>query len=89
MSPAFRIVVSSSFLLAAGFFGPAELPQPIVAKLNGEIGRALASPEANGKLRALYLNVIVTPREQLRGFIASTSESFGRIVKGAGIQPVD
>jgi tripartite-type tricarboxylate transporter receptor subunit TctC len=72
-----------------GFFGPAELPQPIVAKLNGEIGRALASPEVNGKLRALYLNVIVTPPEQLRGFIASTSESFGQIVKGAGIQPVD
>ena len=72
-----------------GFFGPAELPQPIVAKLNGEIARALASPEVNGKLRALYLNVVVTPPDQMAAFVARTSEVFGDIVKRAGIQPAD
>ena len=72
-----------------GFFGPAEVPDPIVVKLNGEIGKALASPEVSAKLRYLYLNVIVTPPGELRGFIASTSDAFGRIVKAAGIQPVD
>jgi tripartite-type tricarboxylate transporter receptor subunit TctC len=72
-----------------GFFGPAEVPQAIVAKLNGEIAKALASPDVAGKLRSLYLNVIVTPPAELRPFIAGTSDAFGRIVKAAGIQPVD
>jgi tripartite-type tricarboxylate transporter receptor subunit TctC len=65
------------------------LAPAVTALAGGEIARALAAPEVNGKLRALYLNVIVTPPEQMPAFVARTSEAFGEIVKRAGIQATD
>jgi tripartite-type tricarboxylate transporter receptor subunit TctC len=72
-----------------GFFGPAELPQPIVVRLNGEVSKALQTPEVSSKLQAAFLNIIVTPADQIRPFISDTRDTFGKIVNAAGIQPVD
>ncbi|HEV8262406.1 MAG TPA: tripartite tricarboxylate transporter substrate binding protein [Burkholderiales bacterium] len=72
-----------------GFFGPAGLPQPIVVSLNGEIAKVLESSEVSARIRGVYLNVLITPPEKLRPLILETTETFGRIVKSAGIQPTD
>ena len=72
-----------------GFFGPAGLPQPIVARLNADVSRAVESPEIAPKLRELYVRTIHTPPEQMTALIASTTEAFGRIVKASGIKPLD
>jgi tripartite-type tricarboxylate transporter receptor subunit TctC len=72
-----------------GFFGPVGLPQPMVARLNAEVGRAVQSPEAAPKLRELYVRTLLTPPEQMPALINATTEAYGRIIKAAGIKPVD
>lgn len=72
-----------------GFFGPPGLPQGIVLKLNAEIAKALEAPEVNGKLREINVITVITPAEQLPAFISNMAESFGKIIKTAGIRPVD
>lgn len=70
-----------------GFLGPAGLPQPILARLNGEIVKAIGAPDARAKLEAMGLNVIANTPEQFSALIRSGIEQYGRIVKSAGIQP--
>jgi tripartite-type tricarboxylate transporter receptor subunit TctC len=72
-----------------GFFGPAGLPQPIVVRLNTEVSRAVDSPEVAPKLRQLYVRTLHTPPGEMRALIAATTEAFGKVIKTAGIKPVD
>lgn len=68
-----------------GFFGPAGLPQAVVARLNTEILKALNAPEVRSKLEAA--EVIGGTPEQFGAYVKSEIENFGRIVKAVGIQP--
>ncbi len=70
-----------------GFLGPAGLPQPILARLNGEIVKAITASDARAKLEGMGLNVIGNTPEQFAALIRSGIEQYGRIVKSAGIQP--
>jgi tripartite-type tricarboxylate transporter receptor subunit TctC len=72
-----------------GVFAPPGLPQPIVNRLNAEVGKALEVPEVRAKIQELYLNIITLPPEQLRPFIAESADLFGRIIKTANIKPFD
>jgi len=80
--PAFR-KPSSWF----GFFGPAGLPEPIVTRLNGEIGKALAEPELAKNFEANgYAPIGGTP-QQFADLLKDGIERYGAIIKAAGIQP--
>src|SRR3954467_5331182 len=80
--PAFR-KPSSWF----GFFGPAGLPQPIVTRLNAEIGKALAEPElAKNFETSGYAPIGGTP-QQFADLLKDGIERYGAIIKAAGIQP--
>jgi len=70
-----------------GFLGPAGLPQPILARLNGEIVKAITAADARARLEGMGLNVIANTPEQFSALIRSGIEQYGRIVKSAGIQP--
>jgi len=70
-----------------GFLGPAGLPQPILARLNGEIVKAITASDARAKLEGMGLNVIANTPEQFAALIRSGIEQYGRIVKSAGIKP--
>jgi tripartite-type tricarboxylate transporter receptor subunit TctC len=72
-----------------GFFAPPNLAQPIVEKLNAEIGKAIEAPDVRAKIIGQYLNVTLMTPEQLRPFIAETADLFGRIIKTANIKPFD
>jgi tripartite-type tricarboxylate transporter receptor subunit TctC len=72
-----------------GFFGPGELPQPIVLRLNAEVAKALESPEVSAKIKASNVHVLITPYDRLRAFILETDQAFGSIIKAAAIQPSD
>jgi len=80
--PAFR-KPSSWF----GFFGPAGLPQPIVTRLNAEMGKALAEPEVARNFEASgYAPIGGTP-QQFADLLNDGIERYGAIIKAAGIQP--
>ena len=72
-----------------GFFGPPGMPQPIVEKLNGEIGKALKSTEISEKIRNLNLNVFATQASELRPLILESTETFDQLIKTMGIKPID
>lgn len=70
-----------------GFLGPAGLPQPILARLNGEIVKAITASDSRARLEGMGLNVIANTPEQFAALIRSGIEQYGRIVRSAGIQP--
>jgi tripartite-type tricarboxylate transporter receptor subunit TctC len=70
-----------------GFFGPAGLPLPILARLNAEIVKALNAADVRGKLTADGLEVISGTPDQFLAMIKSDTENYGRVVRAAGIKP--
>ena len=70
-----------------GFLGPAGLPQPILARMNADIVKAITASDARAKLEGMGMNVIANTPEQFAALIRSGIEQYGRIVKSAGIQP--
>ena len=70
-----------------GFFGPANMPPEIVARLNAEMIKAIAAPEARAKLEAADLEVIGGTPDQFAKLLREGIEGFGEIVKAAGITP--
>jgi tripartite-type tricarboxylate transporter receptor subunit TctC len=80
--PAFR-KPSSWF----GFFGPAGLPAPIVARLNAEMNKALHEPDIMQNFHANGYDVIGGTPQQFADLIKDGIERYGAIIKSAGIQP--
>ncbi len=68
------------------FFAPPGLPHPIQARLNGEIVKALQTPEVKAKLEPSGLVVVGSTAEQLAATVRNEVEKRGRLVKAAGIQ---
>jgi tripartite-type tricarboxylate transporter receptor subunit TctC len=80
--PAFR-KPSSWF----GVFGPAGLPAPTVARLNGEINKTLAAADVKAKLDENGLSVIGGSPEDFRALIVDGLSRYGAIIRAAGIKP--
>jgi tripartite-type tricarboxylate transporter receptor subunit TctC len=80
--PAFR-APSSWF----GVFGPAGLPAPIVARLNGEIKKTLAAADVKARLDENGLSVIGGSPEDFRALIVDGLSRYGAIIRTAGIKP--
>lgn len=70
-----------------GMFGPAALPENVIAKLRTEINRVLATPEARQRLQAAgQFEPYVTTREEFADRIRTDYEKFGALVKQIGIK---
>lgn len=69
------------------FFGPAGMQQPVVMRLNAEIARAFASPEVKLRLDERAIIVITGRPEEVTGYLRAGLETYGKIVKAAGIKP--
>ena len=70
-----------------GVFGPAGLPGPIAARLNGEIVKALNAPDVRAKLDENGMAVIGGTPEDFRALIADGIVRYSAIIKAAGVQP--
>jgi len=69
-----------------GILGPAKMPKDLVARLNGEIGKALAIPDVSDKLRASGLDVAGGPPERLGSHMRTEFAKWVKVVKAAGIR---
>ena len=67
-------------------FAPAGTPREVIARLNAEIARALAQPEAKSKLLAQGLIATPGTPEQLAANIKADYERLNTLVKATGIQ---
>ena len=64
---------------------PARTPAPVIARLNRDIGAALADAEVLKKLRALYVTPGASSPEKARELLASEVTRWGEVITRAGI----
>src|SRR3954468_14594040 len=70
-----------------GAFGPAGMPGEIVARLNGEISRALFLPEVKGRMADIAVEVASSTPEELGERMRRDAEKWGGIIRSIGITP--
>ena len=70
-----------------GILAPAGTPKDIVAKLNAEINKALASEDVRSKLLANSIDIQGGTPERFGDYIKAEVEKWGRITQEAGIKP--
>ena len=69
-----------------GFFAPKDTPAPVIAKLNTEIAKILATPEMQARFQDAGYAMLGGSPERLREMMIEGIERFGVIIKAAGIQ---
>ena len=67
-----------------GLLAPAGTPAPVIAKLNGEIAKWLATPEAKEKLLAQGATAAGGTPEDFAQFIAAETAKWQKVVKESG-----
>lgn len=68
------------------YVAPAKTPRPVIDRLNREIVKALAAPEVIELLKKQGLEPSSSTPEELGRYIKSEYETWGRVVKEAGIK---
>jgi tripartite-type tricarboxylate transporter receptor subunit TctC len=69
-----------------GFLGPAKLPKDLVERLNREIVKALANPEAVAQLNKTGVEPQSSTPAQFGRYIEREYQTWGKVVKEAGIK---
>jgi tripartite-type tricarboxylate transporter receptor subunit TctC len=72
-----------------GLFGPANLPAPILRRINGDVVKAMNIPEVTKRINDAGFDVMGSSPEEFAALIKRQVELTGRIVKAAGIKPTD
>lgn len=71
----------------SGYFGPAHLPDAIVARLNGEIAKIIGMPDIKTQLAGLGFDAFSTSPAQLEAFVKSEIQNWHEMAKDAEIEP--
>jgi tripartite-type tricarboxylate transporter receptor subunit TctC len=69
-----------------GFLGPASMPKPIVSRLHDEIAKALANPEVVAAMKKTGVEPQSSKPEEFAAYIRSEYETWGKVIKQAGIK---
>jgi tripartite-type tricarboxylate transporter receptor subunit TctC len=69
-----------------GILAPAKTPAEIVARLNAEVTKALASSEVREKLQAQGAELLGSTPEQYAAYLKSEIERWDKVVKSSGVQ---
>ena len=72
-----------------GMFGPAGMPRPVLARLNGDMVKAINQPELKAKIEDLGNLVIGNSPEEYAALIRRGTQIFGKVFKAAGLKPED
>jgi tripartite-type tricarboxylate transporter receptor subunit TctC len=65
-------------------FAPRDIPQPVVAKLSGEIEKIVRLPEIHDKMVQLGAEPRYMGPEELTGFVAVESPKWGQLIRESG-----
>lgn len=69
-----------------GVLGPARIPKPIVAKLNGELKLMLQDPDMRGMLTRQGADPLTSSPEEFTNVIAADIVKWSKVVKAAGVK---
>jgi tripartite-type tricarboxylate transporter receptor subunit TctC len=70
-----------------GLFGPAGIPREVAARIHEHIVKALRSKDVQDKLAPQGWDLIGSSQSDFAAFLATETEKWTRVVKGAGIKP--
>jgi tripartite-type tricarboxylate transporter receptor subunit TctC len=70
-----------------GAFGPPGMPADIVARLNGEIARALTIPDVKSRMADIAVEVASSSPEQLGRRMRTDADKWGKVIKSLSIAP--
>ena len=79
-----------TYMLTPGFFGllgRAGLPQPILARLEGEAQKALLDPNVVSKLDAIGVDSVGSSAQSFGSVLRNQVEVIGSLIKAAGLTP--
>jgi len=68
-----------------GFYGPARMPAPVVAKLNTALTKVLAMPQVQEFYRSGGYEAGATSPEEFASITRSTYDSWGAMVQQVGL----
>jgi tripartite-type tricarboxylate transporter receptor subunit TctC len=71
----------------SGYFGPANMPDAIVRRLNTEICKIVATPDIKGQLAALGFDAFSGSPRELEDFVKSEILNWRGMVQDANIEP--
>lgn len=66
---------------------PANLPPPVLAKLNADIRAALQNPTVVDRHKTLGAAVVSNSPEEMRAFVQAEMEKWGAAARASGVQP--
>ena len=69
-----------------GVAAPARTPRPIVDRLNGDIVRALNTPELRERIQGMGADPVGNTPEQYTVFVQNEIAKWGKVIKAAGIK---
>jgi tripartite-type tricarboxylate transporter receptor subunit TctC len=69
-----------------GVFAPAGTPPDVIAKLNGEMRKYLATAEAREAYEKLGHEAAPSSPEELRAQMASDAEKYGKLIREANLK---
>ena len=70
-----------------GILAAAATPRDIIARLNGELTKALSSADLKERLTGAGIEPMTSTPEQFGSFIRSENVRFAKVIKDAGIKP--
>ena len=70
-----------------GLLAPAKLSPAVLAKLSGEVRRAMQDPQVRARITAIGLEPIGSSPEDYRRLVLSNIQRFAELVKLAGVEP--
>jgi tripartite-type tricarboxylate transporter receptor subunit TctC len=68
------------------FFAPKGTPRAVIDRINSDVRRALGEAGVKEKLAALAAEAVGSTPEELGRFLASESDSWGKLIREAGIK---
>ena len=71
----------------AGLFAPAGTPKEIVDRLNAEVRKIIANPEAKARIAVTGFDAFSGPPEALAAFVQSELVNWAKLIKESGIEP--
>lgn len=69
-----------------GILGPAAMPRDIIVKLNGELNKALTSPDLKERLAGAGIEPKTSTPDEFAAFIKSETARYAKVIKDAGIK---
>ena len=73
------------YVLWVAMFAPAGTPADLVEKINGDVLRVLATPEAKERLAALGADAMPMTPAEFKKFVHEEIAVSGKVIKAAGI----